>query len=118
MALKTGFGQLLKDIREGNKLTQKDLAKKVGCSFQLISAYEMELKTPKIDTLLKIVKALNSEIAYFVPFMTYLHELTTADIVSLTMISKKIDSKFKAAFYDFFKLNNPVPQILDKSKKR
>lgn len=51
-------GQNIKNARKRAGLTQKELAQKLGLSFQSIAQWENDLRNPKIETLRKIAKAL------------------------------------------------------------
>lgn len=48
------YGIIIKNIRLRANLTQNQLAKKIGISRSSISAYELEVKKPNIDTFFKI----------------------------------------------------------------
>lgn len=52
-------GELIKRARQNAKITQKDLAEKVGVSYQMIQAWENNRRNPKAETLKKIAAALN-----------------------------------------------------------
>lgn len=51
-------GQLIKDARKKAGMTQKELADKLGLSFQAVAQWENDLRNPKYDTLEKIARAL------------------------------------------------------------
>ncbi len=48
------LGSLLKDARKNSKLTQKDVADKLGVTFQNISSWELGKSKIDIDNLLKL----------------------------------------------------------------
>lgn len=52
-------GELIKQARQNSKMTQKELAEKVGVSYQMIQAWENNRRNPKTETLKKIAVALN-----------------------------------------------------------
>lgn len=52
-------GQNIKNARKKAGLTQKELAQKLGLSFQSIAQWENDLRNPKIETIKKIADALN-----------------------------------------------------------
>lgn len=58
------FPKRLKELRTSNKLSQTDLAYKCGLSQQLITLYENGKQYPRIDTIVRIAKALNTTIEY------------------------------------------------------
>lgn len=53
-----GIGRRIQKCREDAKMTQEQLAEKVGISWNYLGAIERETKTPKLETLIKIVNAL------------------------------------------------------------
>lgn len=50
------FGNKLKTLRLQNKLTQEQLAKKLGVTKSVISAYEVGLRMPSYDILISIAQ--------------------------------------------------------------
>lgn len=46
-------GELIKQARQNSKMTQKELAEKVGVSYQMIQAWENNRRNPKTETLKK-----------------------------------------------------------------
>lgn len=61
------FGANLKRIRKEKGFTLKQLGDLLGCSAQLISQYEANNRTPKIETKIKIAQALNVPLNDLVP---------------------------------------------------
>lgn len=57
--LMVDFGSRLKKLRIQNKLTQSELARKIGVSKSVVSAYENDLRLPSYVTLVYISKAFN-----------------------------------------------------------
>ena len=53
------IGARLKTVRELQGLTQKEVAKKVGTSTALVTAYETGYREPSIKNLIKLAKTLN-----------------------------------------------------------
>ena len=51
-------GQRIRDARKAAGLTQKELAQRLGLSFQSVAQWENDLRNPKIETLQKIAEAL------------------------------------------------------------
>lgn len=51
-------GELIKRARQNSKMTQKELAEKVGVSYQMIQAWENNRRNPKVETMKKIASAL------------------------------------------------------------
>ena len=58
------FGNTLKILRLQNKLTQAELAKKLGLTKSVISAYENGLRLPSYDVLIHIAKIFNVSTDY------------------------------------------------------
>ncbi len=59
-------GELIKKARKKSRLTQKELASKLNCSFALVSQYERGDRNPKIETLQKIADALGVSVALLI----------------------------------------------------
>ena len=53
------FGSRLKNLRMQSKLTQGELARKIGVTKSVISAYENDLRLPSFSTLISISKTFN-----------------------------------------------------------
>ena len=53
-----GLGKRIQKCREEAGMTQEALAERVGISWNYLGAIEREVKTPKLDTLVKIINAL------------------------------------------------------------
>lgn len=53
------IGQNIKTARSAANLTQKELGTLIGVSFQAIAQWENNLRTPKLETVVKIADALN-----------------------------------------------------------
>ena len=60
------IGEFIKQIRQLLGMTQKELASKAGISYQQLSQYERGVRSPKDETLDKIVEAMGF---YFPEFM-------------------------------------------------
>ena len=56
------IGQFIKKIREENKLTQKELADKLGVTFQAVSKWENGKNVPDISILKEMSKMFNVDI--------------------------------------------------------
>lgn len=52
-------GENIRKCRKKQGLTQKELAEKLGVSYTVISQYERGIRYPKLETIKKIVDALN-----------------------------------------------------------
>lgn len=53
------FGQLLHDMRKNRRMTQKQLADKLGVTEATVSRYESNTATPPLDTLRSIAAIMN-----------------------------------------------------------
>ena len=53
------FGQLLHDMRKKKRMTQKQLADKLGITEATVSRYESNTATPPLDTLRSIAAIMN-----------------------------------------------------------
>ncbi len=58
-----GYIYIMKNIRKEKKMTQLELAKKVGISREMISQIERGKKSPSLKTFVKIAKVLNVELS-------------------------------------------------------
>jgi HTH-type transcriptional regulator/antitoxin HipB len=54
------IGELIKQTRENNHLTQTQLGKKLGMGKAYVSRMENNMKTQRVDTILKVFKALKA----------------------------------------------------------
>jgi len=60
----TTFGKRLREIRIERELTQTEFAKILGTSKQILSRYELEQRTPKIDQVKKYAEKLKVSVDY------------------------------------------------------
>lgn len=60
----TDFGELLKTLRTGAGLTQKQLAEKLGISKNAVSYYEKSLRCPSSDVLIRIARVFHVSADY------------------------------------------------------
>ncbi len=58
MQLKKQFGKRVQQLRQARKITQEELAEKVGVSIESISNIERGIHGPSFDNLEKIILAL------------------------------------------------------------
>lgn len=58
------FGEKLKELRTNKKLSQKDLSKILNVSNTIISSYELSLRMPSYDILVKIARYFNVSTDY------------------------------------------------------
>ncbi|MGN0364233.1 MAG: helix-turn-helix domain-containing protein [Bilifractor sp.] len=69
------IGDRIHALRIANGLSQTDLARKTELTSRVIRYYEANEKTPGVEALQKIAKALNVSISYFMDQDTFDHEL-------------------------------------------
>ena len=61
MDIKRAVGKRIKVVRQGNGLTQDQLAEQLGLSSKYISGIERGVENPTMDILLRVAKVLNIE---------------------------------------------------------
>ena len=88
----TTFGERLREIREQENWSQSDLAKKLGTTKQMISCYELNQRSPRIELVKKYAKALEKPVDYLLGD-------TEAEAISKTFWVRK---KKKKPFYKIF----------------
>lgn len=64
MSMEKVFKTRLKEELENSKLTVKQLAEKIGVSPEMVTQYYTTKKLPKLDTFVRICKALNVSADY------------------------------------------------------
>lgn len=57
-----GIGERIKEMRMQKKITQSELADRLGVPYQSIGQWERSVRNPKIETLQKIAEALDVDI--------------------------------------------------------
>ena len=60
------FCEQLKKIRKEQKISQIELAKKLGVTQQTVSQYEKEIIVPKVDVIIKLAQIFNVPTTYFI----------------------------------------------------
>ena len=53
------LGNRIRNLREDNDLTQKELSAMIGLTPKMISFYENNQRTPPVDVLIKLAKIFN-----------------------------------------------------------
>jgi ribosome-binding protein aMBF1 (putative translation factor) len=56
------IGELIKQAREDNHMTQAQLGKKLGMGKAYVSRMENNVKTQRLDTIIKVLKALKAHL--------------------------------------------------------
>jgi transcriptional regulator with XRE-family HTH domain len=62
----TTFGKKLRECRENQGLSQRDLAKLLNTSYSVIGKYERGEMQPSIEAVTKIAKFINTTVGYLV----------------------------------------------------
>lgn len=70
------IGESIRKIRKSNKITQAQLADRLGVSASMIGQYETGVRNPKLSTLASIADALNVSIADICSNTSYMESLT------------------------------------------
>ena len=63
-SVRKALGKRIKQLRKEEELTQKELAKQVGCSHAQLNKYESGLNTPPLDRLLLLAEVLHTSVDY------------------------------------------------------
>ena len=66
MELKNVFGNVLRELREKNSMTQLDLAEKSGYHKNYISLLETAQRQPSLETIFAIASALEIEASHLI----------------------------------------------------
>lgn len=88
----TTFGERLREIREEKGWSQTDLAQKLGTTKQMISCYELNQRSPRIELVRKYAKVLEKPVDYLLGD-------TEAEAITWTFWTRK---KKKKPFYKIF----------------
>ena len=65
------FGKRLTEVRKDKKMSQEEIAKKVGVHGAVIGRYERDEVKPSIDVATKMAEALGVSLDYLVGFADY-----------------------------------------------
>ncbi len=89
------IGNEIKNARKKAGLTQKELGKRLGISYQTVAQWENDLRKPKFDTILRISKALEVD-----PYSLMDFDMATA------VLSDHINNRAKYLLTAFDQLND------------
>lgn len=89
----TTFGKRLREIRIERELTQTEFAKILGTSKQILSRYELEQRSPKIDQVKKYAEKLKVSVDYLLGD-------TESEVNYNAFISKNKEKPFYKIFAD------------------
>ena len=65
------FGSKLKDMRINKHLSQEQLAKRIGITKSMVSAYETSMRMPSYEVLIKIALFFNVSLDYLLGLKEY-----------------------------------------------
>ena len=106
-------GELIKQARIRRKMSQRELAEKLGVSASMIGQYESDLRNPKLDTLQRIANALD------VPINTLTNGVHTIEIpmpeYAMRMPTKEEISRMSPAEQEYYSLRllaDTMPELL------
>ena len=89
----TSFGERLREIRRERRLTQDEFAAMLGTSKQILSRYELEQRSPKIEQVKKYAEKLQVSVDYLLGD-------TESEAVFNTICSNKKRKPFYKIFID------------------
>ena len=92
------IGERIKIIRKERKMTQKELADKIGMAEITIRQYENNKREPNSNTIKKIAKTLNIA----PPLLFWDRFKTEAELISVFQMAEKENVNFNNQNYDFF----------------
>lgn len=97
---KIGLGKRIKQLRAEQKISQEELASKIGVHTNHLSRYERDLTSPSIDVVIKMAKALEVSIDFLI-FGELKPELNDKDLVSLFSKVELLNGKQKETVKEF-----------------
>lgn len=97
------FGLRLKKLREKKNYSQAQAAKRVGVSRSTMSAYERNLKTPRLETLIEIARLYGASVDYILgledrPYL-YLDDLSDSQQKTIMDVVERLKREFKRHHY-------------------
>lgn len=91
------FGDKLRMLRTGQKLTQQQLATRLGVQKSIVSYYESGERTPSTDVLIKLARVFHTTIDYLLDVnrerVIDVSELTESDIAVVTAVVEALKNK-------------------------
>lgn len=109
------LGNRIKTIRKSKKMTQKDLAQKIGKSYSVVQKYELDITQPPLDVLKTIATALEVNYTQLIyePLQIITEEeanerekIRNDDILSVVSQELEKGSKINWLIKDYVKLNS------------
>lgn len=106
-------GQNIKRIRERKKISQKELGKILGVSQQMIGQYENNANPPKLVTLRRISKALNTPLHELINGVTDFWQLVPPEDILRDLTTEKNTAWDYSEMEEFFAYSqNELEKIL------
>jgi Predicted transcriptional regulators len=103
-SLAAHVSERIREIRSLLGLSQEQLAFKAGLNTSFIGAIERGVKKPTVDTLEKIITALDISVQDFFNFEIAVDKHDTTDVINrLKYILKDFDQKGQTAIYNLVK---------------
>lgn len=125
------IGNKIKDLREQNNLTQKQLGEKIGVSAVSITRYEKGERTPGINRLKKIADIFDVDVNYFINYDNFQNlKSNKNELLKNLNIDESIFNKLPDSFQDytfihfsdiplnFLKLNNFLNKLDNEELKK
>ena len=106
----TTFGERLREIRKAKKLSQNDLAEMLGMTKQMVSSYELNQRSPRLEMVRKYADKLG------VP-VDYLLGDTDAEAISKELWTGKREKPFYKIFIEitYDKMGLDIPGVVQKT---
>jgi len=91
------FGEKLKTLRTGQKLTQQQLAERLGVAKSVVSYYESGDRFPSYDVLIKIARTFHTSTDYLLDVekrrMVDVSGLSEENIAVVTMVAEALKKR-------------------------
>lgn len=89
------LGNRIRNLREDNDLTQKELSAMIGLTPKMISFYENNQRTPPVDVLIKLAKIFNVTVDYLIGFPSSDNMNISSNELNLLKYYRAISNKSK-----------------------
>ncbi|MBN2100417.1 helix-turn-helix transcriptional regulator [Candidatus Dojkabacteria bacterium] len=110
------IGTKIRDARESQAISQKDLGMALGLSDKAVSAYEAGRTIPPLETLVRIAEELNKPLDYFIQSNANEYKLETR-IAAMEQVVIKLLSEIHK-IQDYLKIPQERIQSSDPSPKQ
>lgn len=95
------FGLRLKELREGKRLSQSDVAERLGVTRATISGYECNTITPSVEQLVKLAVLYNASLDYIMGMESrsylYLDDLSESQQKTILDVVNRLKEEFQNA---------------------